>query len=172
VAASFPELLEAYFAVSPMIYQLESERCSLSWMLDKAKETQDQRELDELGTIQLPFQNGSQLYFHRKWLAREMGTRFPSRLFVETWSGKWLALFNEASRVNFFEVAPEIKCPLYFFVGVNDYQTHFKLTEAYFHAVKAEKKELFWFSNSAHNLNLTEPEKLQHIIISILTEKN
>jgi pimeloyl-ACP methyl ester carboxylesterase len=100
-----------------------------------------------------------------------MGTRVPSRPFVVAWAKTWLTLFNEASAVNFFQSAPEINCPVYFFVGTRDYQTYGKLTEQYFNMVKAEKKDLFWFTNSAHNLNLTEPKKLQEIVISLsLTE--
>jgi pimeloyl-ACP methyl ester carboxylesterase len=96
-----------------------------------------------------------------------MGSKPPSRAFVVAWAQKWLPLFNEASKVNLFSEAAEFKCPVYFFVGSKDYQTNFKLTEQYFHLVKAEKKELFWFTNSAHNLNLTEPKKLQDLVISL-----
>jgi esterase/lipase len=67
--------------------------------------------------------------------------------------------------VNFFIVAPEIKCPIYFFIGSKDYQTYFKLAEDYYNRLKADKKALFWFMNSAHLVNLTEPRKLQEIII-------
>ena len=172
VALLHPELLEACFAVSPMVHQVESERLSLEWMKLNASVTKNDKELSELGEIMIPFQNGEQLFYHRKWLAKAMLTTAPAKSFVESWALKWLSLFNEASQVNFFVLAPEIKCPVYFFVGTRDYQTHFKLTEEYYKMLKAEKKDLFWFSNSAHNLNLTEPTKLQEIIISVLRSKN
>jgi pimeloyl-ACP methyl ester carboxylesterase len=166
VAANHPDLLQAYVAVSPMVYQLESERLSLQWMVNKAKEDNNQPALDELAKVSIPFQGGDQLYYHRSWLARLMGNKFPSKDFVETWARKWLPLFNEASAVNFFEVAPEIKCPIYFFIGRKDYQTHFKLAEDYYHALRADKKQLFWFELSGHNLNTKEGEKFQDIIIT------
>lgn len=172
VASNHPNLLEAYFAVSPMVHQVESERLSLELMKRKAKETNNQKELNELSGINIPFQNGEQLYYHRKWLAKEMLTSAPLKPFVETWARKWLVLYNEASRINFFVYAPEIKCPVYFLIGTRDYQTHFELTEEYYKMIKAEKKDLFWFSNSAHNLNLTEPLKLQEIVIAVLRSKN
>ncbi len=37
VAARYPDLLKAYFAISPMINQLESERLSLAWLISKAE---------------------------------------------------------------------------------------------------------------------------------------
>lgn len=172
VAANHPELLKGYFAISPMIHQTESERLSLQWMTTKANESKNQPALKELALVNIPFQNSDQLYFHRSWLAKFTGTKPPLKAFVESWSKKWLALFNEASKINFFSFAPEIRCPIYFFIGKKDYQTHFKLAEDYYKMVKADKKQLFWFEDSGHNLNLTEPKKLQAIIIEILTKSN
>ena len=105
VAASHPELLNAYLAVCPMVNQLESERRSLAWMLENAKAQNISQALSELATIKIPFQDGRQLFYHRSWLARMMGTRVPTAEFVEVWAKKWLSLFNEASAVNFFDVA-------------------------------------------------------------------
>lgn len=167
VAAAHPEVLEAYFAISPMVNQLESERLSLASMQTKAKDRGDQGAMAELAMVAIPFQNGDQLYYHRKWLAREMRSTAPQKRFVEAWAKKWLDLFNEASAVNLSAIERAINCPVFFFVGSRDYQTNFKITEEYYKMLKAEKKDLFWFTNSAHSLNLTEPKKLQEIIISL-----
>ena len=167
MAASHPQLLNACFAVSPMIHQVESERLALEWMRKSALEQKDQAALNELDLIRIPFENGEQLYYDRKWLAFGMGTKAPNKAFVEAWAVKWLALFNEASHIDLFQDAPEIKCPVYFLIGSHDHQTYAKLTEQYFKMVKAEKKELFWFTNSSHNLNLTEPGRLQDVVISL-----
>ena len=172
VAHIHPELLEAYFAISPMVSQLKSECLSLEWMRGKGKEANNSRELRELANVVIPFENGEQLYYHRKWLALEMGTSPPSKVFVDTWARKWLMLFNEASMLDLFEAATEIRCPAYFFVGSRDHQTYFKLTESFYEEVKAEKKGLFWFINSAHNPHLTEQKKFQEIVISLLMSKN
>lgn len=171
MAFSNPQLLHAYFAVSPMVNQLESERLSLEWMKERANRRGDQEAVHELSLVRVPFQTGEQLYYHRRWLAEGMGTKPPARGFVVAWAAKWLPLYNEASSVNLCTQATEVRCPIYFFVGIKDHQTNFKLTEQYFHLVKAEKKELFWFSKSAHNLNLTEPGKLQELVILLSQEK-
>jgi pimeloyl-ACP methyl ester carboxylesterase len=90
---------------------------------------------------------------------------------VETWAAKWLGVFNEGSAINFFTTVPQINCPVYFFVGRKDYQTHFKITEDYYKMLKAPAKALYWFENSAHNLTTSEPDRLQEIIIREILPK-
>lgn len=167
MASQHPELLKACFAISPMVNQFESERLSLAWMKEQAKKAKNQIALTELERVRIPFENGDQIFFHRNWLAHFSGNKALSKSYVQVWAAKWLGLFNEASGIDFSVRAPTIHCPVYFFVGSKDYQTHFKLTEDYFKNVKAEKKDLFWFTNSGHNLNLTEPKKLQEIVVSL-----
>ena len=171
LASDHPELLRACIAVSPMINQLESERMSLKWMTAKAKDERNREAEKELSLVSIPFENGAQLYYHRSWLMKLNGKKSPSKSFVEAWSKKWLDLFNEASAVNFFVSAPEIKCPVYFLVGRLDYQTHFKLTEDYYKVLKSPEKSLFWFEGAAHNLTFAEPQRLQDIVIKEIMPK-
>ena len=171
LASDHPELLRACIAVSPMINQLESERMSLKWMTAKAKEEKNREAEKELSLVSIPFESGAQLYYHRSWLLKLNGKKSPSKSFVEAWSKKWLDLFNEASAVNFFVSAPEIKCPVYFLVGRLDYQTHFKLTEDYYKVLRSPEKSLFWFEGAAHNLTFAEPQRLQDIVIKEIMPK-
>jgi len=168
VASHHPEILAACFAASPMIHQVESEKIALDKMKELAKEVNNKKALQELEKVKIPFENGTQLFYHRKWLNQLINRQqVPfTKPYVENWSTVWLSLYNEACAINFVEAAPEIKCPIFFFVGRKDFQTNFKLTESYFEKLKAEKKELFWFNDSAHGLNLTESQKFQQIIIS------
>jgi pimeloyl-ACP methyl ester carboxylesterase len=164
-AAKHPELIAGYFAINPMVHQVESEQESLNVMKAKAKKENNQPAIDELAQVQVPFQNGEQLYFHRKWLANLMGTKPVSRSFVEAWAKTWLAVFNTAADVDFRIEAPEIKCPVYFFLGDHDYQTYYRIAEDYFKKLKAVKKELIWFTGSDHLIPQTEPGKMQELII-------
>lgn len=165
LAAHYPELLHAYVAVCPMVNQLESERQSLVWMMNKAKRDSNMEALRELTNVEIPFRGGDQLFFHRSWLARMMGIKPPSRDFVEDWAVKWLPLYNEAAAVNFFQVAPEMQCPVYFFVGTNDLQTNWEITRDYQEVLKAPEKGIFFFENTGHNLNTKEPKKFQETIL-------
>ncbi len=171
IATNHPELLAAYIAICPMINQTESEQIVLDLMKDKAARTGNKIALKELATVKIPFETGEQLYFHRKWVADYMGRKSKIvKSTVEAWSATWLPIFVEASKQNLFESAPEIRCPVYFFVGRKDFQTNSNITEEYFLKVQAPKKELTWFERSAHSLPTTEPEKLQSVIIENVLE--
>jgi pimeloyl-ACP methyl ester carboxylesterase len=172
VASRHPELLDGVFAISPMVWQAESERQTLDIMKRNAKAENNQEEVSELATVSVPFVNGTQLYYQRKWMAKLMGQKSFSQTFVKNWATRWLPLFNEACQVNFFMTAPEIDCALYFFVGDEDYQTYFKLTEEYFQAVKAPAKEIFWFDHSAHAFLVSGQKKLQEIIMKLTLPNN
>jgi pimeloyl-ACP methyl ester carboxylesterase len=166
MAKMYPELLHAYIAVSPMIHQAESERIILDRMKEKARLSGNKKGMEELQTIKVPFENGEQLYYHRKWLFEYVGSSTrASRNYVLGWATTWLTLFNEASRENLFEDLPQIGCPVYFCAGRKDFQTNFTLTEAYYKKLMAPKKDLFWFEKSAHLIPSTEPEFLQQVII-------
>lgn len=168
MAKNYPELLEAYIAICPMVDQLESEQIILGRMKEKAKTTGNAIAMQELLAIKIPFENADQLYFHRKWVLKYMGSKAKiTKQQVQEWSTTWLPIFNEASKDNLFESAPVLKCPVYFFVGRKDYQTNSTITEKYFQMLSAPKKELFWFERSGHSLPSTEPELLQEIIIRL-----
>jgi pimeloyl-ACP methyl ester carboxylesterase len=166
IAAKYPELLYAYIPVGAMINQLESERIALGMMKEKARKTNNAKEIAELSTVHIPFEDGNQLYFHRKWLADLNGSHKKiSRSFVVSWSATWLSVFNEASKRNLMETLPNIGCPVYFFAGRKDYQTNSTIAEAYFTRLVAPAKGFFWFENSGHAIPSSEPEQMQDTII-------
>lgn len=167
IARNFPDLLYAYIPVCPMINQLESERLILSTMKDKATKSNNKKAMEELATVKIPFENGEQLYYHRKWLLAYNGSkRKLSKDYVIGWSSRWLSVFNEASRKNLILDLPSLRCPIYFFLGRKDNQTNSGIAENYFKKLNALKKGLFWFENSGHNIPTTEPQLMQDIIIS------
>lgn len=166
IAKEYPELLYAYIAICPMVNQLESERIILDLMNAKAKETNNKTELEELAKVAIPFANGEQLYYHRKWLQDYSGNKFrATKEYVEAWADTWLPVFNEASKENLFESGKELKCPVYFFVGRKDFQTNSEITNQYYHQLKAPKKGLFWFENVGHSIPSAEPKLMQQIIV-------
>ena len=168
MAKNYPELLYAYIPICPMINQQESERITLAAMKDKASQAQNDGALRELSLVKIPFEDGEQLYFHRKWVLDYMGSKAKiTKTQVQEWALMWLPLFNEASKDNLFESAPALRCPVYFFVGRKDVQTNSGITEKYYNILDAPKKQLYWFERSGHSLPTTEPDLLQEIIIGI-----
>jgi len=167
IAHTYPEVLKAVFAISPMVYQDKSEGMSLDWMRQESRLRGREDALEELAKVKTPLRHAGDLYLHRKWLALLQGTKAPTQSFVETWCQQWLSLYIEASAKDLSAGTTDFGCPVYFFVGSNDRQTHFQITEDYYKIITAEKKDLFWFGNSSHNLNLTEPKKLQQTFLSL-----
>ena len=168
MAKNYPELLYAYIPICPMINQLDSERIILASMKEKASKTRNEKALQELGLVKVPFENERQLYFHRKWVLDYMGSKAKiSEKQVQEWAPMWLAIFNEASKDNLFESARALRCPVYFFVGRKDVQTNSSITEKYYNILDAPKKQLYWFERSGHSLPTTEPTLMQEIIIGI-----
>lgn len=166
IAKHYPNLLYAYIPVCPMIDQLESESIILEKMKAYAEQNKNQVAIKELSTIKIPFQNGEQLYFHRKWLFHYIGSKTKlSKSHVVSWSAIWLSVFNEASNDNLNKSTTALQCPVYFFVGRKDFQTNSVLTEFYFEKLDVPHKELFWFEHSAHSVPSTEPGLFQDIII-------
>ena len=171
IAINYPELLNAYIAICPMVNQLESERIILSLMKEKAERNGNKAAARELAVVKVPFENGQQLYVHRKWLLEYMGSKGRiTNSMVNEWSSTWLQVFNEASQQNLPSSVPRIDCPIYFFVGRSDFQTNSTVTKKYYEILTAPKKKLFWFDRSAHSLPTSEPEKLQEIIIAEILE--
>jgi pimeloyl-ACP methyl ester carboxylesterase len=166
IARKYPGVLYAYIAIGPMINQLESERIALDMMKEKASKIGDQKQAEELAHVNIPFENGEQLFYHRRWLFAFSGSRKKlARSYVENWSSTWLPVFNEASKENLIESLPAIACPVYFFAGRKDYQTNSSITEHYYSRLSAPKKALFWFEHSGHAIPSVEPERMQKVII-------
>lgn len=169
VAGKYPELLHALVAIGAVVNQLESERIILDLMKEYAVKNDNTTAAKQLTTVEVPFQNSDQLYYHRKWLFHFNGQNSAfdkiSKSYIATWSSRWLAVWNEASAINLMESLPEVGCPVYFFAGRKDYQTNSGIAETYFKKLKAPKKGFYWFERSRHGIPTTEPQRLQQIII-------
>jgi pimeloyl-ACP methyl ester carboxylesterase len=166
IARKYPELLYAYMPIGPMINQLESEKIILGMMKEKAARDGNAVMMKELASVNIPFENGEQLFYHRKWLADFSGSRKKlSKQYVLNWSATWLAVFNDASKDNLMLSLPAIGCPVYFFAGRNDYQTNSSITQRYFTQLNAPRKALYWFEDSGHSIPSSAPDHMQAVII-------
>jgi esterase/lipase len=132
----------------------------------KAAEQKNTLTISELNTVKIPFENGTQNYYDRKWLSLLNGesigdTAEFKRYFTE--NSEMTELFKEA---NFIKAAslPKVNCPVYFFVGRKHHQTNYLISENYYKQLQASKKELFWFENSGHLIPVTEPDLLQKVV--------
>ena len=72
---------------------------------------------------------------------------------------------NEFLHINLFEQIPEVKVPIYFFLGRHDNQISAAVAEKYFNSITAPKKELIWFDQSAHSPCFEEAEKFNTLMV-------
>jgi len=170
LAKQMPGKIYAYFAVSPVIDQLTSERLMLAKMKDKAEKSGNKQALTELATVKIPPQNPEQLFFDRKWMftlinGRSMDEQELRNVFFDP-KMKWMfPLSNEAWSQNLTKELPAVNCPVYFFIGKLDEQTNHTIGEQYFEQIKAPKKQLFLFEKSAHAIPYMEPDLFQEDMI-------
>lgn len=175
IADHYPESLYAYVAISPVINQQESEKVSLALMKEKYLRENNKQASEELSSVNIPFENADQLYYHRKWLFAFEGQKLSARAFpkkfVLSWAATWFNVWTEATKLNLNEKLPVVKCPVYFFVGKNDYQTNFSISEHYFSTLSAPLKQICWFEKSGHLIPDTEPLLMQNLIIEKVLPK-
>jgi pimeloyl-ACP methyl ester carboxylesterase len=67
-------------------------------------------------------------------------------------------LYNSISG-DLIDAIPRVEIPVYFLTGRYDYTDPFSLTEDYYSKIKAPKKHLVWFEESAHFPFFEEPMK-------------
>ena len=160
-----PELLHAYFAVNPVVSQLASEKELLGTLKNHFKD--NTLASQELAMVNIPFKTDEDLFYLRKWLFYTEGKDVAGDGFKAgflQWSKAWSPVWNEVMNIDLPKTLPTVDCPVYFFVGKNDIQTSTRITTAYFNALQAPKKDLFFFENSGHQIHKDEPLKLQNTI--------
>jgi len=173
-ARNHPEKLHAYVSVSGMISNWDSEEKTLDLIQSKAKEENLTQAIQELGGVQVPFENWEQLYFQRKWTAYFNGNTnvskaYPKSLF-ESWAPVWFDVFQEASKENFIVSTPELECPIFFMIARKDLVANYQISQDYFEAIKAPKKELIWFQESTHEIPSDEPKRFVEEVLRIKEE--
>lgn len=189
----YPESFYAYVGTGQVANMPEGEKVSYQFTLDMAKRSNNQKAVKELEGIGCSvngvYKSGlSGTDIQRKWLMKFGGVVYgnsnPSDLIVKILLAKEYSLLdrinfmkamnmpsinkmveNEFLRINLFEQAPEVKVPIYFFLGRHDNQIPAVVAEKYFEFIKAPKKELIWFEESAHSPCFEEADKFNRLMV-------
>jgi pimeloyl-ACP methyl ester carboxylesterase len=75
---------------------------------------------------------------------------------------------KEMNAIDLFKQASEVPIPVYFFLGKYDYVTPTAPVLEYFKGLRAPHKEIIWFEESGHHMDIEEPEKFQQVLIDKL----
>lgn len=174
IVEKHPEVLHSYLAVNPVVSQMASEKLLLIRLKDVYKN--NEVALKELSSVKIPFERAEDLFFIRKWLfdmdGKDYAIKDDFKYFFLEWTKTWFPVWQEVMNINLPKTLIKVKCPVYFFVGIEDIQTSTEITENYFNHIKAPKKDLYLFEYSKHSIQESEPEKFQKIIIENILSKN
>jgi pimeloyl-ACP methyl ester carboxylesterase len=77
-------------------------------------------------------------------------------------------MWPEVSQLNLLEAAPELHCPVFFFLGRHDHWVPAEFSVAYFDKLTAPSKTLIWFEDSAHEPFADEPEKFNESMSNLV----
>lgn len=191
----YPENYLAYIGIGQVTNQTESERLAYDYMLNRAKEINDQNVIEKLAKYDPYSDDFPQLDYLIKGRTKilnkygighlHQGVTFQDilkSLFVfkgYTVSEKtnWF-LGADFSMVYLFPTvlnddlisSTKFEVPFYIIQGDYDYMVSGVLAEKYLDVIEAPKKKFFAFANSAHSPNMEEPEKFIEIFRKISLE--
>ncbi len=186
-AHRYPESIHAYIGMGQVVNMRKSEALCYNYVLEKAKQLKDDEALKQLLEIGSPekWKDYESLETERRWLEKYNGVFhklnyqtmgkywFASPYYTQVEKQNLMATFartQQLMRPNYMQVdlekeVREVKVPVYFFIGKSDHVIPGGLVEEYFKALKAPCKEMIWFEESGHHLNLEEPQKFQETLI-------
>jgi pimeloyl-ACP methyl ester carboxylesterase len=169
IVNSHPELVHCYFAISPIVNQLESEKLLLEKLKAHYKLKGNKTALEELSSVQFPNTRYEDLFYCRKWLFAMEGKWYAKtrlfKIFFLKWSEIWFPVWQEVMKINLTESLKELKCPVYFILGQKDIQTSFDLNKKYFDIINAPLKNIYILPGVGHLIPNEDPDKMQDIMI-------
>ena len=188
--AQRPELFHAYIGIGQMSRMAESERLSWDWTMEQARKAGDTAAVSTLARIGPPPYTGrwrGKFMTERRLLGKFGGEYHGSRsgafgvvlhtlIFSREYTlldrvnffrgifGSLDALFPELYATDLFVEVPEVKVPVWFCLGRYDYEVPSPLAEKYFEHLRAPRKQLVWFENSAHLPNTEERDRFNALL--------
>lgn len=189
LAQRHPELFHAYVGVSQWTDGVERERASYFLVLDWAKRTGNKdalRDLEEIGPP--PFTGPKamdKVGIQKSWLLKSGGVvhgKSDMGLFLDAllWSSEYTlfeklrfmngmmssmeAVWPQSMPVDLTRQVPELNLPVFFVSGRHDANIPLSHVERYFQTLKAPRKELIVFENSAHCPQYEEPTRFVKVM--------
>ncbi|MBN1798745.1 MAG: alpha/beta hydrolase [Spirochaetales bacterium] len=178
----YPETVTAYIGVGQAVTYYESEEIARKWLIAQIKKAGNNSDLNRINSITWADRDLIRKYggtFNNITSDELISMRITSPYFPEKYyrglSEKGVALVRgnmrkELWNIDFREQVPELKIPVYFFIGKYDYVTPWEMTLHYYNILQAPVKKIIWFEKSAHRCDVEEPEKFQQSLIDILHE--
>jgi pimeloyl-ACP methyl ester carboxylesterase len=181
VAAKRPDLLYAYIGMGQVIDFRENERLGTEWTIEQARKAGDAKALAELQAIQ-PYpgtgpldltktaiqrkwnvyygalaanRHDADFYFHAPRISPEY-TPADRKAWDDGSALTMGAMWPQLAGISFQDLN-RVDTPVILLMGRQDYTTPAPIADAWLKRLKAPKKQLVWFENSAHLPMLEEP---------------
>jgi pimeloyl-ACP methyl ester carboxylesterase len=187
-AARHPDKVSAYVGTGQTGDLQASERLSYAFVLAEAERRNNRRALKQLHAIGEPPYTSKTIGIQRRWLMRFVGLmrgksfwqvlraarstpESSLRQIPNLFRGAMFSLrtlWSEVSRLNLETAVPELKVPVFFFIGRHDHQVVADTSAAYFEKLIAPSKKLVWFEDSAHMPPFEEAEKFNAKLIELV----
>lgn len=180
-----PELFNAYISVGQVVDEQKSLKIQEEFIREQALLHNNNEVLQALDNLDEPN--------YENWLFEFGGELKNSKSFLPLiWSGLKAPEYTLSEALNLskgssyssanmkynvlsesiYHEITEYNVPVYFFVGISDFTTPHKLVSEYYSLIKAPKKELVYFENSAHFPFFEEPEEFNRQLNRVLLNTN
>ncbi|MGD2130424.1 MAG: alpha/beta hydrolase [Lysobacterales bacterium] len=185
VAARYPNLIAAYVGVGQATDPHQAHEVQDRFFRRKAEASGNRRLLDELDHHKpidrehWLFEYHAELYHSTSWLPLLWtGLLAPEYRLTDTLNIPRGVKFThkhlkyDAIDGPLTEDVRALDVPVYFFLGRHDYTTPSKLAVAYLKKLKAPRKQVIWFQDSAHFPFLEEPRKFAVKMLQVHQQTN
>jgi len=185
VIQKYPDDYYAYIGVGQVVNSEEQEESGTEWLKTMLLNEGSQDEINQIHDMeeskftnrQLLMKYGGIIHNLTKneLVAIRINSPYLPEKYTDDIYNKGLRfaanLHRELRAIDFFETAPEIRIPVYFFLGAYDYVTPTEPVVRYYEMLKCPKKELVLFEKSGHRMDVEEPDRFQSEIVRISKEQ-
>lgn len=187
-SARHPDKVSAYVGTGQTGDLQASEHLSYAFVLAEAERRNNRRALRELQAIGAPPYTSKTIGIQRRWLMRFVGLmrgksfwqvlraarstpESSLRHLPNLFRGAMFSLrtlWSQISALNLETAVPELKMPVFFFIGRHDHQVVAETSAAYFAKLIAPSKQLVWFEASAHMPPFEEAERFNAKLVELV----
>ena len=193
VVKKYPEDYHAYISISQVVNMKRGMEITQKWLKEKAIEKDDKETLAALEKLKNPpkdfcesdspcfikqyeYVNKYDGALHNKDALKDIEKAQTENPDYEGYD--WFKAFEFSSAKLEKDMysydareVKELKLPVYFFVGRNDWNIPSVFVEEFAKDLKAPKKEFVWFENSGHGLLEEEAEKFNKMMVEKILAK-
>jgi pimeloyl-ACP methyl ester carboxylesterase len=175
VVQRYPELFKAYVGIGQLACSnAKNQSFQDAWLRHEAAAAGNQEALDQLsGKAPLDrerwlFEFGGEVQGMKSFIPLLLiGLQAPEYSFSDAmnvrkgvaFTHRYLKFDVTSGKGEFMDAVPAVKVPVYFFTGRHDETDPHECTEKYYERIRAPKKGLVWFEESAHFPFLEETQK-------------